>query len=156
MLLRAKLSSARWGRGARAGVGTCQGIGFYFDSVWFWFLFCWFCRIMFGMVVLCSCSPQRGRCHPGRALGGVADQRKCPGPHFGFGSGKIVDKGGIQDYKVADTSNLAIMMWMMWIPGPGPTPRPWQGRWRHSRQAPRWSSSSRKGSWSSSGRRMFH
>ena len=65
------------------------------------------------MVVLCSCSPQRGRCHPGRALGGVADPRKCPGPHFGFGSGKIVEKGGVQDYKVADTSNLAIMMWMM-------------------------------------------
>ena len=93
-------------------MGTCRGIGLYFDSVLFWFIFYWFCKVMFGLVVLCSCSPQRGRCHPGRALGGVADQRKCPGPHFGFGSGKSVDKGGVQDYKVADTSDLAIMMWM--------------------------------------------
>ena len=52
MLLRARLSSARWGRGARAGVGTCRGIGLYFDSVLFWFIFCRFCRIMFGLVVL--------------------------------------------------------------------------------------------------------
>ena len=75
ILLIARLSSARWGRGARAGVGTWSGLGFNF--IWIFMVFLWHTY---------SGSPQPGRCHRGRELEDAAGPRKFPGPHCGFGS----------------------------------------------------------------------